>query len=239
MVLFMCEDFFEYLKFCINEKKLPHAFLLESNNYDVIINRIFDVFLDNNLISSQKCIDNNISVRVIRPIDGMIDKDSILDIQNFVFTTSFCDGYKVYFIVDAGLMNNSAVNKILKILEEPCSDSIGFLICDNSNVILPTVLSRCQVFNCRDNEKLVSVDKELFSELCNFCSFSFEDYISFKLKVVKMEKVEIIALFENYLKYLYGNNDLFYLKVNDFIEKLRYNINVDLFLDKLYMEICR
>ena len=43
-------------------------------------------------------------------------------------------------------------------------------------------------------------------------------------------------LFIKYLAYLNSENDIFYLKVNDFLNNIRYNVNIDLALDKLYFE---
>ena len=42
--------------------------------------------------------------------------------------------------------------------------------------------------------------------------------------------------FLKYLAYLDNENDIFYLKVNAFLNNIRYNVNIDLALDKLYFE---
>lgn len=232
----MNEKFVEYLNKSFSENKISHAFLIETDNYDRVINDIFHFFLDNDLIFNQLSFDNNISVRCVRPVDNMIDKDSILEIQEFVLTTSFSNKYKIYFIVDAGLMNLSAVNKLLKVLEEPSSDTIGFLLCDSSSGILPTISSRCQLFIDRDNINDYDVNEDIFNSLIEFKNFSYEDYVIFKAMFVSMEKKEIIVTLKKYMNFLFDNNDLFYLKVSDFIDKLRYNINIDLYLDKLFFE---
>ena len=52
----------------------------------------------------------------------------------------------------------------------------------------------------------------------------------------KLDKVVINNLFLKYLAYLDNENDIFYLKVNDFLNNIRYNVNIDLALDKLYFE---
>lgn len=232
----MNEIFVEYLNKSFSENKISHAFLIETDNYDRVINDIFHFFLDNDLIFNQLSFDNNISVRCVRPVDNMIDKDSILEIQEFVLTTSFSNKYKIYFIVDAGLMNLSAVNKLLKVLEEPSSDTIGFLLCDSSSGILPTISSRCQLFIDKDNINDYDVNVDIFNSLIKFKNFSYEDYVIFKTMFISMEKKEIIITLKKYMKFLFDNNDLFYLKVSDFIDKLRYNVNIDLYLDMLFFE---
>ena len=89
----------QYLRKCIDENKLSHAFLVEAENFEEVINKIVGLFIDTGIISNQKDVNNNISVRVVRPEDNSIDKDAILDLQSFLVTTSFDDKYKVYFLI--------------------------------------------------------------------------------------------------------------------------------------------
>ena len=181
-------------------------------------------------------IENNISVRILRPIDNLIDKDQILNLQEFLSTMSFDGYYKLFFILNAGLMNEQSVNKLLKVLEEPNEKVAGFLISDNSNELLPTLISRCQVLKNDIDVSNVEVDEDIFNNLCKFKNFNFEDYIKFKVVVSKLDKVVINNLFLKYLAYLDNENDIFYLKVNAFLNNIRYNVNIDLALDKLYFE---
>ena len=149
---------------------------------------------------------------------------------------SFDGYYKLFFILNAGLMNEQSVNKLLKVLEEPNEKVVGFLISDNSNELLPTLISRCQVLKNDIDASNVEVDEDIFNNLCKFKNFNFEDYIKFKVVVSKLDKVVINNLFLKYLAYLDNENDIFYLKVNDFLNNIRYNVNIDLALDKLYFE---
>ena len=41
-------------------------------------------------------------------------------------------------------MNSQAANSFLKILEEPPKNTYFFLIAENTELVLPTLLSRCQ-----------------------------------------------------------------------------------------------
>ena len=149
---------------------------------------------------------------------------------------SFDGYYKLFFVLNAGLMNEQSVNKLLKVLEEPNEKVVGFLISDNSNELLPTLISRCQVLKNDIDASNVEVDEDIFNNLCKFKNFNFEDYIKFKVVVSKLDKVVINNLFLKYLAYLDNENDIFYLKVNAFLNNIRYNVNIDLALDKLYFE---
>ena len=232
----MKEENIKYLSNVIDENKLSHAFLAESNNYDDVMNSVFKLFLEKKMIFNIDDIENNISVRILRPIDNLIDKDQILNLQEFLSTMSFDGYYKLFFILNAGLMNEQSVNKLLKVLEEPNEKVVGFLISDNSNELLPTLISRCQVLKNDIDVSNVEVDEDIFNNLCKFKNFNFEDYIKFKVVVSKLDKVVINNLFLKYLAYLDNENDIFYLKVNAFLNNIRYNVNIDLALDKLYFE---
>ncbi len=232
----MKEENIKYLSNVIDENKLSHAFLVESNNYEDVMNSVFKLFLEKKMIFNIDDIENNISVRILRPIDNLIDKDQILNLQEFLSTMSFDGYYKLFFILNAGLMNEQSVNKLLKVLEEPNEKVVGFLISDNSNELLPTLISRCQVLKNDIDASNVEVDEDIFNNLCKFKNFNFEDYIKFKVVVSKLDKVVINNLFLKYLAYLDNENDIFYLKVNDFLNNIRYNVNIDLALDKLYFE---
>ena len=197
----MKEENIKYLSNVIDENKLSHAFLVESNNYEDVMNSVFKLFLEKKMIFNIDDIENNISVRILRPIDNLIDKDQILNLQEFLSTMSFDGYYKLFFILNAGLMNEQSVNKLLKVLEEPNEKVVGFLISDNSNELLPTLISRCQVLKNDIDVSNVEVDEDIFNNLCKFKNFNFEDYIKFKVVVSKLDKVVINNLFLKYLAY--------------------------------------
>ena len=55
--------------------------------------------------------------------------------------------YKVYIIDEVHMLSSAAFNAFLKTLEEPPSYAIFILATTEKHKILPTILSRCQVFN--------------------------------------------------------------------------------------------
>lgn len=55
--------------------------------------------------------------------------------------------YKVYIIDEVHMLSSSAFNAFLKTLEEPPPYAIFILATTEKHKILPTILSRCQVFN--------------------------------------------------------------------------------------------
>ena len=88
---------------------------------------------------------------------------SVDESRNIVKTISlkaFEAEYKVLIIWLVETMNQSASNSILKVLEEPPEKTIFFLITNNAEKIIPTILSRTQRMNIRSFK-----DVELIEEL--------------------------------------------------------------------------
>jgi len=58
--------------------------------------------------------------------------------------TSYCGGWKTGIIGSVDRMNEDSANTILKTLEEPPPRTLFLLTSDQPDLILPTVISRCQ-----------------------------------------------------------------------------------------------
>jgi DNA polymerase-3 subunit delta' len=56
---------------------------------------------------------------------------------------------RVFIVEDAATMQIAAANAFLKTLEEPPARALIILICDSDRSLLPTIVSRCQVFDLR------------------------------------------------------------------------------------------
>ncbi len=76
-------------------------------------------------------------------------------IQHQISLFPYQADYKIVLIDDADRMTNEAANCLLKTLEEPSGKAVLILITANSNMLLPTIISRCQVVNFSN----VSVDE--------------------------------------------------------------------------------
>lgn len=55
--------------------------------------------------------------------------------------------YKIYIIDEVHMLSNAAFNAFLKTLEEPPSHAIFILATTEKHKIIPTILSRCQIFD--------------------------------------------------------------------------------------------
>lgn len=76
--------------------------------------------------------------------------NSVEDIRTLIEQVRFAPQmgkYKVYIIDEVHMLSSSAFNAFLKTLEEPPSYAIFILATTEKHKILPTILSRCQIFD--------------------------------------------------------------------------------------------
>lgn len=76
--------------------------------------------------------------------------NSVEDIRNLVDQVRFAPHsgqYKIYIIDEVHMLSNAAFNAFLKTLEEPPSYAIFILATTEKHKIIPTILSRCQIFD--------------------------------------------------------------------------------------------
>lgn len=95
-------------------------------------------------------VENNPDFRIIRREKNtqledvkFIVIDQIREMQNFLNKTTSLNSYKVVVIYQAHLMNLSASNCCLKVLEETPKNSFIFLITSSPYLLMPTIISRC------------------------------------------------------------------------------------------------
>ncbi len=76
--------------------------------------------------------------------------NSVDDIRNLVEQVRYppqAGSYKVYIIDEAHMLSQNAFNAFLKTLEEPPPYAIFILATTEKHKIIPTILSRCQIFD--------------------------------------------------------------------------------------------
>ena len=78
--------------------------------------------------------------------------------------------YKVYIIDEVHMLSSGAFNAFLKTLEEPPSHCIFILATTEKHKIIPTILSRCQIYN--------------------FKRITIDDIVSHLKKICKIEKIQ-------------------------------------------------
>ena len=164
----------------IKNDQISHAYLFDENNcsyaFDLVISFIKDILCSKLDVNSkellcQKIDDGNYTeLKIIEP-DGMfIKKQQILDLQN-EFSMSAIEGNKrIYVVREAEKMRSETANSMLKFLEEPENNVVAILMTNNFNILLPTIISRCQVVRLNDDNNNVydnNFDKMVLNFIIN------------------------------------------------------------------------
>ena len=111
----------------------------------------------------------------------IIKVDQVRYIKNFLGQKSINSEKKIILIVDAHLLNEAASNCLLKTLEEP-SNGIFILLTSKLNLLLETIISRCQIvrFQSFSSKKINSILKNYldFSKFSINNELKFQDFIN-------------------------------------------------------------
>jgi DNA polymerase-3 subunit gamma/tau len=102
--------------------------------------------------------------------------NSVDDIRNLIDQVRIppqTGQYKVYIIDEVHMLSSAAFNAFLKTLEEPPKHAIFILATTEKHKIIPTILSRCQIF---DFKRITVKDaKEHLAEVAQSQGVQFED----------------------------------------------------------------
>ncbi|MCO6149486.1 DNA polymerase III subunit gamma/tau [Flavobacterium sp. NRK1] len=102
--------------------------------------------------------------------------NSVDDIRNLIDQVRIppqTGKYKVYIIDEVHMLSQAAFNAFLKTLEEPPRHAIFILATTEKHKIIPTILSRCQIF---DFKRITVKDaKEHLAEVATNQGITFED----------------------------------------------------------------
>lgn len=102
--------------------------------------------------------------------------NSVDDIRNLIDQVRIppqTGKYKVYIIDEVHMLSSAAFNAFLKTLEEPPKHAIFILATTEKHKIIPTILSRCQIF---DFKRITVKDaKEHLAEVAENQGIAFED----------------------------------------------------------------
>lgn len=100
--------------------------------------------------------------------------DEIKNLHKKIFLKPINSEVKAVVIDDAEMLTTEAQNALLKVLEEPPSYTIIILGAANSDSLLPTILSRCQII-------------ELSSEILSLSDAEKQEHITFLTSIPSMQ----------------------------------------------------
>ena len=107
-----------------------------------------------------------LETKVSKSGSEIIKVAQIRSIKNFLGQKSITSEKKIVLIIDAHLLNEAAANCLLKTLEEP-SNGIFILLTSKLNILLDTIISRCQIvrFRSLSAKRITSISKEYLDPL--------------------------------------------------------------------------
>ena len=107
-----------------------------------------------------------LETKVSKSGSEIIKVAQIRNIKSFLGQKSITAEKKIVLINDAHLLNEAASNCLLKTLEEP-SNGIFILLTSKLNILLDTIISRCQMvrFRSLSAKRITSISKEYLDPL--------------------------------------------------------------------------
>lgn len=156
--------------------------------------------------------------------------NSVDHIRNLIDQVRFrpqAGDYKIFIIDEVHMLSTAAFNAFLKTLEEPPSYAIFILATTEKHKIIPTILSRCQIFNFKripvpeivsrlkniaDQEKL-SFEEEGLQVIAQKADGALRDALSIFDKVVSSSGQS--ATYKDVIDNLNILDDEYYFKITD------------------------
>jgi len=185
-----------------------------------------------NKCNSCKSFNDGISLN-IHELDAA-SNNSVDDIRTLVEQVRFAPQagkYKVYIVDEVHMLTTSAFNAFLKTLEEPPSYAIFILATTEKHKILPTILSRCQIFDFKritsndtvehlqeivDKEDL-KAEKGALQVIAQKSEGCMRDALSILDKIVSFTNG--IVTYQNTLEHLNILDHDYYFRLLDFLLK--------------------
>ncbi len=160
--------------------------------------------------------------------------NSVDDIRSLVEQVRFAPQagkYKVYIVDEVHMLSSSAFNAFLKTLEEPPPYAIFILATTEKHKILPTILSRCQIFDfkritnndtvehlqeiCEKEE--ITAEKTALHVIAQKSEGCMRDSLSILDKIVSFTNGDVT--YKNTLEHLNILDEDYYFKLLDFVQQ--------------------
>ncbi|MEO6254268.1 MAG: DNA polymerase III subunit gamma/tau [Ferruginibacter sp.] len=160
--------------------------------------------------------------------------NSVDDIRSLVEQVRFAPQagkYKVYIVDEVHMLSSSAFNAFLKTLEEPPPYAIFILATTEKHKIIPTILSRCQIFDFKritnndtiehlqeicEKEK-IKADKAALHVIAQKSEGCLRDALSILDKIVSFTNGELN--YSNTLEHLNILDEDYYFKLLNFMQQ--------------------
>jgi len=163
----------------------------------------------------------------IHPDIFLIDSNSKIKIEDvqkarrFFNLKSFQSAQKILIVKDAHFMGLDAANSFLKTLEEPPKNSFIILLSSRTDLILPTIFSRCRKIYFPPSKQGATKNIKDVGNILESSEIVFKDR-----KHLDSTILGLISVFRDYIVYrLYGNTNNLINKDNyEIISRLKYPV---------------
>jgi len=182
----------------------------------------------------QSCVSFNEGTSLnIHELDAA-SNNSVDDIRTLVEQVRFAPQagkYKVYIIDEVHMLSSSAFNAFLKTLEEPPPYAIFILATTEKHKILPTILSRCQIFDFKrittydtvahlqdiSKKEEIKAEAEALQLIAQKSEGCMRDALSILDKIVSFTNGEVT--YQNTLEHLNILDAEYYFKLMDQLQQ--------------------
>lgn len=238
------------------ENKNSHVYLVETNSIENAIQDIKKLIIQINKdkdLDIEKLVESDSlpTLSIIKPQQQEIVKDDIekliINLQRIPVITK-----ENYFIIsEAERLNHKSGNQMLKIIEEPETDILGFFVCLNSDNVMPTIQSRTQLINLKYDiisvydDEIINDSIKYFKEYHENAIILVNKYYVDKYKDNKSMNQFIECLINEENKYISSLDKFDIIKKENKILELLFelqksinnNCNSNLELDKFIIEV--
>ena len=185
-----------------------------------------------NICNSCVSFDNGTSLN-IHELDAA-SNNSVDDIRELVTQVRFAPQagkYKVYIVDEVHMLSSAAFNAFLKTLEEPPPFAIFILATTEKHKIIPTILSRCQIFDFKRitnddtvehlqdicKKEHITADKTALHIIAQKSEGCLRDALSILDKIVSFTNGELT--YANTLEHLNILDEDYYFRLIDFMQQ--------------------
>lgn len=202
------ENELKKLKDYFYNNTLAHAYLIVTNNVEDCMKDLLTLLKEINCKEKYKdnCVKCNIcnlinknslpSIQIIEPIGTVIKKEQILNLKYLFSTSSQLSDNNIYIIKNAEKLNKESTNSMLKFLEEPNDNVIGFFVTTEKNNMLDTIISRCEVINnlyeTSNYYDVIGINVDKYDQYIKLLKSYLKDVETDKNKSILVNKEQIV-----------------------------------------------
>lgn len=158
--------------------------------------------------------------------------EEVRNIQSFLSNKPFQSQHNTVIILEAHLLTIPAQNAFLKTLEEPPGNSQIYLVTSQPDLLLPTVLSRCEIISSTKTNS--EIDTSQIKNFLNKKTIGERLIFLEELNLTRIKLEEFLTQFEHYLHQNITDDCLdinsIYKKITKLKKYLKSNCNLKLII---------